>query len=270
MLTAAALAAHAAAGSLPVVDWGAGGGVDWASGYIIGHGSSSYVKPGDGAGGPSRSAALHRARLAAANDIYRTCLGITIQEKLRVRDYLRDDPELRAALRRSVKETSPWAVRLESNDMVRVVVRYPLGGPGLSGLLGRIKGWYGEERWHSTTSVPEENGVDGDATGIVLVVGAEDFSPSLRPRILDSEGTPLVAFEISGREALERPAYIPYYTSLAPALEDPSIGENPLIVRAGEVRGTDIFTPSGLGWERSTGTIGRKVFEEVRIVIVRE
>lgn len=269
--------ADAFAGALPVLDWASKGGIDWSSGYIVGYGTGTYG-PADApvteaviaGGGPARNEAFRKARRSAADQIYRYCLGITIQEKLRVRDYLREDPDLRAELRRAVKAAPAWAVRLEGDRRLSVAVLYPVGGNGLSGLLGRIKGWYGDEGWRPAGAVAADSPPTVEATGIVFVVGAHSYPPVLRPRIVNEAGSTLVSFERAGKVATTRAAFIPYYTELARGLADPLLGDKPRLVEAREVRGTDIVAPPEVEALLRAGRAGSTIREEVKMIIVRQ
>lgn len=264
----AAQALTASAGSIPAIDWNSRGDVDWASGYVIGYGTSGFAEAGDeGENPPGRHELLRKALTSATNYIYRACLGLTIQENLRVRDYLRDDPELRARLQESIKTHSPWAVRYSHDGSVAVSVRYPLGGTGLSGLLGRIKGWYGKEGRMGTGGFRAAGQGATLATGAVVVVPPSAYRPALRPRIVRGDGVILVSFENAGREASLRPAYIPFYSSLAEALGDPVLGDSPVTVNA-RASGTDIVASQALEsflGSDATGLVRR----DVPVVIVR-
>lgn len=266
-------AVPATTGALPVLDWDSQGGIDWSSGYIVGYGASRYgmasVNGSEGSG-LNRNEAMRKARRLAADYIYRLCLGITIQEKLRVRDYIRDDPDLRSELRRAVKAAPTWAVRLEGEGRLSVAVLYPVGGSGLSGLLGRIKGWYGEEGWRPPETIAADPQREEAATGIVFIVGAPSYSPALRPRIMGSDGTTFVSFERSGRTARNRAAFMPYYTDFEAGLADPLLGENPRLVKVLEVRGTDIVVPAEIESLLLTTPTGNKIVEDVRMIVVRQ
>jgi hypothetical protein len=256
------------AGRLPAIDWNSRGDVDWASGYVVGYGSSGKPPaPVEGVNLAGRHELLRRARRAASDYIYQACLGITIQENLRVRDYLREDPELRARVRESIKTHSPWAVRYSLDGSVGVAVRYPLGGTGLSGLLGRIKGWYGEDDRVAMEGA-RSSGREGIlATGAAVVVAAAAYRPALRPRIVGGDGAILVSLESAGREASLRPAFIPFYSSLGEALADPVLGDYPVTVNAG-VRGTDIVASKALE-DFLTGDGTGQARRDVPLVIVR-
>lgn len=258
-------------GARPVLSWDDEGGTDWSSGYILAYGSGK---------GPSnlpnvnlrRSAGLKAAYLEATRVLFRSCLDLTIRERLRVRDYLRDDAELQETLRRRVGETPPWGVRLAEDGRVDVALRFPLGGEGgLSDILGSLERWSGEDQPPAPYAVaggflPSEEKI----TGIVLLASRQLLAPSLRPRILGGDGSVLVTWENAGDEARQRPAYVAYYDALPEALADDAVAPNPIVVAADQSRGagTDLVLPRFLLGDIIATSQGRAIIEDVRIVVV--
>jgi hypothetical protein len=204
--------------------------------------------------------------------MYRLCLGLTVQDGLTVRDYLRQDPELQGIIRKKLLALPPWEIRIGKDEEAQLVLKLPMGGRGgLSELLGDL-GSAGEEVYR------EGGGFDpgpvsletGSATGVVLIASRHSVIAALRPRIVGGSGRILLEHGEAAAEAHDRPAYIAYYGSLEDAMRDPVVGENPLVVAAGEhpERGSDLVLPQLLEESLSRDDGARRILAEARFSVV--
>jgi hypothetical protein len=266
-----ALAVGAEAGSLPVPLWEGSGAVEWESGYILSYGRGN-ASSNSANSSVRRAGNLKAAARQARRNMYRLCLGLTVQDGLTVRDYLRQDPELQGIIRKKLLALPPWEIRIGKDEEAQLVLKLPMGGRGgLSELLGDL-GSAGEEVYR------EGGGFDpgpvsletGSATGVVLIASRHSVIAALRPRIVGGSGRILLEHGEAAAEAHDRPAYIAYYGSLEDAMRDPVVGENPLVVAAGEhpERGSDLVLPQLLEESLSRDDGARRILAEARFSVV--
>lgn len=80
----------------------------------------------------------------------------------------------------------------------------------------------------------------------------------------------LLDYGNASREAKERPAFIPYHTALEQALNDPVVGNNPLVVSSETVwrRGTDLPLPAVLEESLLLTSEGRSIMRDGKIAVV--
>jgi len=261
------------AGTLPRLQWGGRGGVDWASGYVISYGAG--VPPGSLSNrNLRRAASLKRALGDASRTLRRHCFNIRVAGDLTLRDYVREDPELQKAFNVLVTGLSPWAIRIDWSDGVQVALRVPLGGEGgLSELLGEVRGYgfQGTERTGGFRDVLNLEPVEvKGATGIVILAPLSSTVPALRPRVLGASGEVLVEYSRAGTEAKARPAFVAYHYTLERALEDPVAGATPIVIASAFLgdRGTDLVIPANLERGLQDRIEGRRLLAEARIVVV--
>jgi hypothetical protein len=204
--------------------------------------------------------------------MYRLCLGITVQGGLTVRDYLRQDPELQEIIRKKLLALPPWEIRVGRGEDIHLVLRLSLGGKGgLSELLGDLGNAGNEETREGMNLDSEPVTLEtGSATGIVLICSRRMVIPALRPRVVGGAGRILLEHSAAAAVAHERAAYIAYYDSLEDAMEDPVVGENPLVVAAGESmeRGSDLVLPQLLEEGLSRDEADGRILAEARIAVV--
>jgi len=259
------------AGSLPQPGWN-GGGVSWESGYLLSYGTST---PSPALTDPNlrRVAATKAAVREALRNLYRLLLGVRVQESLTVRDYLRQDPELQKAVREELRRLPPWQLRIGPEGTVEAAFRLPLGGRGgVSDLVADLDGREYREASSggSIQQTPLDTFDSGSITGVVLIDTGGQVVPALRPRIMGSGGSLLLAFGDGTGGALERAAYVSYHHSLEEALADPVVGENPLVgaVPTGLPRGTDLVLPPVIEEVLAGNESGRLILSEARIAVV--
>jgi len=258
-------------GALPLVDWGAPGGVDWSSGYVIAYGIGSG--PANIANPNIRRAAGQKAAyIAATRNLLRACLDLPIRDGISVRDYLRADTELQEELRERISSLIPWSVKLEDGHIVRVAVRIPIGGEGgLSQVLGPVEEWSLDNPVEVRPYFPgTRGGTEEKVTGIVLLASRQLLSPSVRPQLMGEDGRLLATYETAATVARSRPAFIAFYESLNQALRDPVVSPDPVVVAADQSRGpgNDLVLPRFLQEDLLHTAVGRKILEEVRVVVV--
>lgn len=260
------------AGSLPQPGWAGAGGVSWGSGYLLSYGRSS---PSPALTDPNarRAAATQAAVREAARNLYRLLLGVRVQERLTVRDYLREDPELQKAVREELSRLPPWQLRINPEGTVEASFSLALGGRGgISDLLGDVSGRDYRERPAGETGrqAPLGSFDRGSITGVVLIDTVGVVVPALRPRIMGSGGRPLLSFGDGSGEAMERAAYVSYHHSLEEALADPVVGENPLVgsLQEGHMRGSDLVLPPVIEEVLAGNEAGRRILSDARITVV--
>lgn len=257
------------AGSYLELDWV--GRVDWSSGYAVayGHGvAPAYLTDHN----LRRAAAQKAAFLEASRSLIRLCLDLRVQGKVTVRDYFREDSELQNIFREMVRKLPPWKVVFGRGDEVRLALRLPLGGPGsLSEVLGDLPEMVLTSLPPSSEEILEiPYSVGESPTGLVLLFSHQVVVPVLRPRILGPGGGVILDYRRSSAEARARPAYIAYYSNLERALEDPVLGDSPIVVTAAPAPGssTDIVVPSNLESRLLHTPAGRELVSEARVVVV--
>lgn len=271
MLTVFLLPATLGAASLPHLDWLEQGRVDWSSGYVIGYGTG---KAGMNVTDRNRIRrdGMKAAFRDATRDLYRLCLDLRVDHFTYVRDYFQADPELQEAFRIKLQKSSPWEVAFGVGDEVRVALKLPLGGVGgLMEFLGKkgVTFENGEGRPSAGPLLPAR-GEQERISGLVLLTSAGDLAPALRPRIRNREGAILLDHTIASEDLLARPAFLPYYSSVEEALEDPLLGSDPLVAPAISSPGsdTDIVLPAVLEESLLTTEDGMSILREGRITIV--
>ncbi len=259
------------AGSYPSLDWSGAGRIDWDSGYAVAYGRGAA--PAHLANHSLRRAAAQKAAyIAASRNLIVMCLDLRIRDEATLRDYFKQDAELQDAFREMVRKLPPWSVVFGSNDEVRLALSLPLGGPGsVTELLGELA----EEGPASTPPTPEDVGMarypgEENPTGLLLLVSSREVSPALKPQILASSGEVILDFRRTSAETRSRPAYIAYYDSLERALEDPVLGEDPVIVSGAPAPGStaNLVLPPHMESHLLETPAGRDLIREARIVVV--
>jgi hypothetical protein len=77
-------------------------------------------------------------------------------------------------------------------------------------------------------------------TGLVVDARGLGVKPALAPRLLDEAGKPVYGPEALSAEARKKTAVAAYYKSLDGAKKSALVGERPLVVKAAQLKGSDL------------------------------
>lgn len=201
-------------------------GVDWENQVLRATGAGA---PDLKASNPAqaRLGAERTAKLDAVRNLLEQAKGVRITADRTVGDEL-DREEVRGRVEGILRDFKVVATRYYSDSGVVMDVEVPLAALA-SGVV-------------PVPATPLALSSQGEKkyTGLVVDARGLGVRPMLAPRVLDASGKPLYGPEALTAEALAKTGVAGWFNSLDKAKQAPRVGEQPLVVKAEKLRGSDL------------------------------
>ena len=203
-------------------------GVDWERMVIkaTGSGAPDLRAPNIAV---ARLGAERAARMDAMRNILENLQGVQINAGSTVGGVMDSDSAVKAKVEGVVRNFRVVDTRYYADGGVEVDVEMSILGEIASALM--------------PPTTPVETRAEGEPANSAVIVDASGMSltPALAPRILDERGNEVYGPASVRSEAVAERGVVSYRRSLEAArAEKESVGENPLVVRAIEAKGTDL------------------------------
>lgn len=185
-----------------------------------------------------RAGAVRVAKLDALRQLLETVKGMNLTSETTVRNAMIENDVIETRVEGVVKNFKTVDTRYLSDGSVEVDVEIPLSGILLNELLPQQMG--GKVPGSLSYNVnPQPNFTNTIFTGLVIDARGLDLSPAMAPKVLDENGNEVYGTGYVSRDYAVQIGVVGYEKDLNRAVKDERVKDNPVVVKALRVEGTN-------------------------------